>query len=201
MERYIVQKYIEGKTDWAQVPEISINRYQFKPEAVVTATARLCWTDSALLVHMQAAEENILTRFSGDYDPVYRDSCLELFISPCAEDQRYFNFECNSNGATYFGFGYGRHDRMRLHPANIRSLFSIDVKRYDNIWTLDYRFPLSVFKLFFPDIQFKSGMRMRGNFYKCGNDIQPLHELMWNQIENDKSDFHQPEFFGELVLG
>ena len=44
------------------------------------------------------------------------------------------------------------------------------------------------------------GMRMKGNFYKCGDHLQKPHFLSWNPIHVDRPDFHRPEFFGELVF-
>ena len=66
--------------------------------------------------------------------------------------------------------------------------------------TLQYDIPHSFIRLFIPEFDPVSGHRMHANFYKCGDDIQPEHELMWNPITNGNADFHQPEFFGELVL-
>ena len=39
---------------------------------------------------------------------------------------------------------------------------------------------------------------MRGNFYKCGNQLPKPHFLSWNPIPTDNVQFHCPEFFGEL---
>ena len=112
----------------------------------------------------------------------------------------YFNFEMNPFGASYLGFGHGRNDLVRLHPGNVRELFNIRTSIDDSSWTLQYDIPHSFIRLFIPEFDPVSGHRMRANFYKCGDDIQPEHELMWNPITNGNADFHQPEFFGELVL-
>lgn len=197
---YTVLSCANGKIDWECVPILQIDYYQIEPQLPVSATAQLCWNSDAIFVKMTADEPKILARFTGDYDPVCADSCLEMFISPYADDSRYFNFECNPNGATNFGFGYGRNDRMRLHPRNIHSLLEIEMFREENTWGVLFKLPIEVLRLFQPDFVLCAGKRMRANFYKCGDDIKPNHELMWNPITNGKTDFHQPCFFGELLI-
>ena len=199
MKRYIVPHF-EKDIDWRRVDELHIDQYQFAPQRAVKATAKVCWTAHALHVHMTAKEPEILAQYHGDCDPVYEDSCLEMFVCPCAGDDRYFNLECNPNGSMYFGFGYGRDDRMRLHPADIRALLAVKTNVKEDEWMADFALSRDTIALFFPDFHFKSGARMRANFYKCGNRITPPHELMWSPITNGKQDFHQSEFFGELIL-
>lgn len=200
MKEYVVPHFKDAAIDWERVDAVQIDQYQFAPPLPVRASAQICWTDRALHVRMQAQEPQILARYTGDCDPVYEDSCLELFVSPCAGDGRYFNIECNPNGAMYFGFGYGRNDRMRLHPADIRRLLCVQTCVSGDAWSACFELPQAVIALFFPGFRFASGMHMRANLYKCGNCVVPMHELMWNPITNGKQDFHQPEFFGEMIL-
>ena len=164
------------------------------------AFAQLCWDETHLYVCLSATEPNILARFDDDQSSVCRDSCLEMFLNPIASDGRYFNIEINPNGASFFGFGHDRYDLMRLHPWNVRELLNIKTVVTGNFWSVSYCIPANVIQLFMPEFELKSGHRMRANFYCCGDDIVPVHELMWNPITNGNSDFHQPEFFGDLLL-
>lgn len=200
MKTYTVMYCKQNKVNWEMVPVLSIDCYQVKPVIPVEAKAQVCWTEDALLVRLCAKEPQILARFSGDQDPVCRDSCLEIFLCPIAGDGRYFNFECNPNAATYFGFGFGREDRMRLHPGDIRELLSINMFQSGDQWGVTFRLPIKVIRLFMPEFILQAGIKMRANFYKCGDDILPNHELMWSPITNGRTDFHQSEFFGELQL-
>lgn len=200
MKTYTVIRNVEERIDWTKISGVRIETWIEEPKLPVTAAAQLCWDQTHLHVFMSAEEPVIVARFKDDMSMVCRDSCLEMFISPIAEDRRYFNFEMNPFGASYLGFGHGRNDLVRLHPGNVRELFNIRTSIDDSSWTLQYDIPHSFIRLFIPEFDPVSGHRMRANFYKCGDDIQPEHELMWNPITNGNADFHQPEFFGELVL-
>ena len=197
---YKVVKRQKENIDWSEVPKLKIDQYQAKPQLPVEAAAQMCRDDEAFYVHMEATEDNILARFTGEDDMVCRDSCLECFISPDTADGRYFNIEINPNGATYLGVGNNIKDLVRLHPDNIRDLFSIKTFRNGNTWGLNYRIPFDFIRSYMPHFTPEKGLVMRANFYKCGDDINPVHELSWSPITNGNPDFHQPEFFGELIL-
>ena len=45
-----------------------------------------------------------------------------------------------------------------------------------------------------------SGLRLRGNFYSCG-DLSPApYYAAWSEVDTGTPDFHRPEYFGELLL-
>lgn len=201
MNRYTIPKCSGDSADWKDVPEVRIAYNLVESPFPVQASAQMCWSESAIHVLMTAQEEPILARFTGNCDPVCHDSCLEIFLSPIVGDMRYFNFEFNPNGACYFGFGSGRENLMRLHPWDLQKLLSVKTWREGNRWGVCFDIPLETIRLFMPEFTLYEGRRMRGNFYKCCEDLSPTHELVWNPITNGVSDFHQPEFFGELVLG
>ncbi len=89
MNRYVVKHVTIWKQDWTDVPDIQVDKYQKQPELPVRVTAQLCWTDDALHLRMCATEPEIRASYIGDNDPVYEDSCLEMFLSPCFDDGRY----------------------------------------------------------------------------------------------------------------
>lgn len=199
MNKYVV-KQISNQINWSLISEMKINNYIEKPILPVLAAAQMCWDKEYLHVRLTAKESEILARFVGDADPVCQDSCLEMFLCPIAEDSRYFNIEVNPNGASFFGFGHNREDIIRLHPWNVRELLNIETYQEGNFWSVRFDIPERVIRLFMPEFSLKKGHRMRANFYKCGEDIKPAHEMIWNPITNGNSDFHQSEFFGDLIL-
>lgn len=200
MKKYSLMHINTDKINWSAVPKLQINEVFDEPLFPFEATAQLCWTDNAIHVHMESREASVLARFEGDYEMPCKDSCLEMFFSPMAPDLKYFNFECNPNGATFLGIGYDRYDLERLHPDNIRELLSIRTKAKEKSWSLDFSFPESFIKKYFPEFEIKQGKIMRANFYRCADDGLPVCEMMWNRITNGNTDFHQPQFFGELEL-
>ena len=58
--------------------------------------------------------------------------------------------------------------------------------------------PLSAFA--FHKIESFEGLRVRANFYKCGNALPHKHFLSWAEILTPRPDFHRPEYFKEIVL-
>ena len=200
MNTYMIKRRTGGAADWSRVPQARLEYALVQPPAPVTAAAQLCWDDAGLYVRLTAREPQILARFTGESDPVCRDSCLELFLCPLADDPRYFNIELNPNGACFFGFGRGRVDLIRLHPWDVRRMLAIEPFREHDLWGVSYCVPQSVIRLFMPGFTLRAGLHMRANFYKCGDDLCPPHELCWSPITNGVTDFHQPAFFGDLYL-
>jgi len=195
--------HVESKpTDWSGIPELELAYCFDKSPLTERVYARVCWSGEAFHVQLRAVESAILARYTRHTDPVWTDSCLEMFFSPVDGDGRYFNFECNPNGAVCFGFGYGRYDRIRLLPfADLKTLCSLETVRTDDGWGVNFSMPEEVIRLFFPEFSLESGRKMHANFYKCGEDLPQNDERMWSPITNGNSDYHQSEFFGELILG
>ena len=67
-------------------------------------------------------------------------------------------------------------------------------------WEVAYMVPFNLIKKYIPEYQYKEGMTIRSNFYKCGKMTQFPHHGIWNPMSLEKPDFHRPEYFGEIVL-
>jgi hypothetical protein len=57
-------------------------------------------------------EDNVRCECTKRDDPVYTDSCLELFLMPVQGDNRYINFEVNPKGIYLSQIGTCRNDRV-----------------------------------------------------------------------------------------
>ncbi|MBQ3865616.1 MAG: hypothetical protein II776_01845 [Clostridia bacterium] len=144
-------------------------------------------------------ETEPLARFKKPGDPVYKDSCLELFcnFAPKLGD-RYFNFEMNANGAYLVGFGAGRHDRV---TPFISKKFTVRPAVMDSFWDVMLFVPEEMIEAAYGrEIDFCDGYEMRANVYKCGEDVKIPHWLCWSPINTEKPDFHRPEQFGSFLL-
>ena len=53
---------------------------------------------------------------------------------------------------------------------------------------------------YIPEYQYSDGMKIRTNFYKCGDNTELPHYGIWNPIPLEEPDFHQPDYLGEVVL-
>ncbi len=67
------------------------------------------------------------------------------------------------------------------------------------MWEIAYTVPADWMELWF-GVRPHSGLEMRGNFYKCGDNTRFEHYGMWNPVKSDHPDFHRPESFGKLIL-
>lgn len=133
------------------------------------------------------------TQFNGD---VYRDSCLEWFFKPLADDPRYLNVEVNARGVALIGFGRSRAERVRL-PALPEGMEIRASAHRGAWWAVAYRVPDALLRALYGRAP-EPGEAMAGNFYKCDESIHP-HFGSWNPIDWPKPDFHRPECFGALA--
>ena len=159
------------------------------------------YSDRSLLIKYYVREKHARALYTRPNDPVYKDSCVEFFIS-FREQEEYYNFEFNCAGTCLLGFGPEKNDRkgapeniieMIQHHATLKPSNSI----HTNIaWELTLIIPLKAF--WFHQLTTLKGENCRVNFFKCGDDLPEPHFLSWNKIETDKPDFHIREFFGTL---
>lgn len=135
-------------------------------------------------------------------DPVYKDSCVEFFIS-FGKERDYYNLEFNCLGSCSVAYGPGRQGRKSL-PGNLTDKIQSGtwIKSGDTrngiYWELTLVIPFEVFLHHQP--LSLDGVECRANFYKCGDDLPVPHFLSWNKIEAEEPDFHKPEFFGSLYF-
>ncbi|MBQ7600824.1 MAG: carbohydrate-binding family 9-like protein [Lachnospiraceae bacterium] len=166
----------------------------------IRAFAQLLWDEEAFYVRLWAEEARVRREEHGPLGMPCEDSCLEFFFAPCPPDRRYFNLEFNPNACLYLGIGSSIRDLTRLVPENAEELFCPEVRMTEGGWEIRYRVPFSFVRRFFPDFRPHPGMKLRGNFYKCGDLTEREHYLSWNPISVIPVSFHRPDDFGELVL-
>ncbi len=197
MKRYTIVK-TNGMPDWDNIPAVQIDVERVKTDHGITAQAQLCWDEAGIYVRLCAKEKNIRAELTEKLDPIWQDSCLEFFFRP-TEDLHYFNIEFNANCALCLGYGTGKEDLTRLVVWNHMKLFTPEVIRTDDGWEITYIVPFEFVRRFFRDFTPKSGLKMYGNFYKCGDKTLQPHYMRWNPIPEGRS-FHSPEDFGSLIL-
>jgi hypothetical protein len=193
---------------WELIPALTIKDYLWLDNGYMPRVeARAGFSEHYLYVYFKAFEKRVRVRHMGFQDPVYTDSCVELFIDPFPEKGLgYINFETNAAGALLAGFGKGRHARKRLSPedlAGFRIVASIhgpiDGPYGADFWTVRYRIPLMLFKNYYGDT-IRPGLEGRANFYKCGDETEFPHYGAWSPPRTEAPDFHRPEFFGKIVF-
>lgn len=164
---------------------------------------RIAHSQQGILINYQVEEEAVRAKYGEDNGSVWTDSCVEFFLIP-ANDGIYYNIETNCAGTVLIGAGADRNTRERA-PQEILS----QIQRWSSLgrepfservgkctWELSLIIPYTSF--FKHSIQSLAGATIRGNFYKCGDELPTPHFLSWNRIEIEKPDFHRPDYFGEL---
>ena len=162
-------------------------------------------TSDAFLIHYRVEEQSTRAVAVKDNDNVWEDSCAEFFISPAA-DGLYYNIECNCAGTLLLGVGEGRNNRQ-LAASEITKLIDrwatlgrtpFDTRNQPAQWELALYIPYAVF--FRHNITNLDGLTLRGNFYKCGDNLPVPHFISWSPIGTPQPDFHCPQYFGELKI-
>jgi hypothetical protein len=135
---------------------------------------------------------------------IYKDSCVEFFISPGEEN--YYNFEFSCIGTTHLAWGPGRHNRKFVDPVIIKKLeiesslgdqpFGEKTGNFN--WELMIRIPLECFA--FSNLSTFKGLKAKANFFKCGDETLEPHFVTWNPVKTTSPDYHRPEFFGEVLF-
>ena len=122
--------------------------------------------------HIRAVE----TRTNGE---VYKDSCVEFFISPDGEN--YYNFEFSCIGTIHLAFGSGRGNRKFVEPATVEKIeikstlgnkpFEAKSGHYE--WEMMIRIPIESFA--YSNLESFNELKAAANFYKCGDETAVPH--------------------------
>ncbi|MDR1805211.1 MAG: carbohydrate-binding family 9-like protein [Clostridium sp.] len=160
--------------------------------------------DEALYVKLSTREREPRALYTERDQPVYEDSCLEVFLQPRLDDKRYINLESNANSTLWSAIGERRDGRRFLReladPAAIASPENF-VDKAGGLWGLLFTIPLGLLKeLYGADFSFHDGQAMRGNFYKCGDKTPLPHWGAWRPVTENPPGFHNPECFGNIIL-
>ena len=158
---------------------------------------------TCIFLKFHVIEDCLKVSYRQSNDPVYKDSCVEFFISLDNVDE-YYNFEFNCIGTCLSAFGTKIKKQRQFLPAAV-----IDkIKRLAIIkagkntvgglvsWELTVVIPIDVFS--YHNITTLEGLNCQANFYKCGDNMPQPHFITWNEIKAGEPNFHLPEYFGRL---
>lgn len=169
---------------------------------VPATTFKLLRGPEGLSVLMHTNETHLRAEIKEQNGLVCLDSCMEFFFKPTPWDDRFLNFELNPKGVLHLGLGSKRQNRQLI--TDDRKIFDIVSVANEGDWTLKYYIPDSFIEKYFGDAVISPPGNTtniaRANFYKCGEDTDHSHFASWSEIETTKSDFHLPDFFGQLVF-
>jgi hypothetical protein len=165
-------------------------------------TFSIAYTAHSILLKYRVKEKYFKADYHNTNDPVFNDSCVELFIA-FDNDINYYNFEFNALGTALVEYGSDKNARLGVKTQLIQAITS---KHHINTgtgeqgsfthWELLLNIPFTVFEHHY--ITTLQGRVCSANFYKCGDGLPVPHFLSWNNIIYPKPNFHLPKFFGRL---
>jgi len=169
-----------------------------------TAGFAIAHTGKSILIKFYVEEKQLNAVSRPPNDAVHKDNCVEFFLS-VDNNATYYNMEFNCLGSAKIAYGAGKAGRKFLTPQLIEKIgrhLSLDVEQTISHnkfrWTMLLDIPVSIFTV--NGINNFTGLKAKGNFHKCGDDLTEPHYLTWNNINTAEPDFHQPAFFGNLIF-
>jgi len=175
--------------------------------------ARLAWDDVALHAIFRVEDRWLRGVHTAYQAPVYRDSCVELFLAPRL-GRGYLNFELSCAG----GLLLSHVEDPRRTPGGfarfrpVEAMLGRRVERCTSLggrveperagpirWCAALRIPFEWLALFFGPCAPRPDSVWRANLYKCADDSAHPHWASWSPI-GERLDCHQPARFGELVF-
>lgn len=202
---YIVPLFTDKK-DAKGIPEVSISSFHWekngysRPESYA---AMFAVENEGIYASLWSFEYNIRCECTKRDDPVYTDSCLELFLMPVEGDSRYINFEMNKNGVYLSQIGEKRENRVFIKDVTplepVISPFKLN-KNGKTAWGCKIFLPDSfIADVYKTDYSTKES-NIKGNFYKCADSSITPHYGAFFPVTTLPPGFHNPDCFGSIIL-
>ena len=223
--------FVDGnldEPDWARVPVVGTFRVYptdvpETSEAGDTTEIRMLWDNDNLYVAFKANDRDILATRTRRQEDVYNDDCVEVFVSPFADNPAiYTNIEINALG-TYLSevhqlkpsellrklpgvrdSDYSARPNVhwfvpglqigRLHQGTMNNESDVD-----SWWVIEESIPFSSFKYLGMKSKPKIGDVWRFNLYRIGGKLNPPRRNLFF-IPEPLSN-HSPQYFGRLIFG
>lgn len=191
---------------WQAVPSAPIDSFHW--EATIPyrpqSFAQLCAvTDVGFLARLWSFEENPRITCQKRNDPVWCDSCLELFLCPVEGNGTYLNFEMNPAGVYLAQIGPQREGRVFLDTLTALEPtvepFRITTHGKTG-WGVNLCIPQALIAEAFGIPYSVKPATLRGNFYKCGDKTPTPHYGAHFPVDDAGLGFHNPACFGTITL-
>lgn len=177
---------------WEEVEPMWINHALWGTTYQPECFAKMAYIEKdAIYLNMFVTETNPKAIYTKPQDPVYKDSCMECFLNVNPKQDKYLNIEVNALGTMLVGFGKDRHDRQKIVLENKPFIF-----KNDRGWGFTLMLEESDVLSLFGEI----ADHWKANFYKCGDETDPMHFLSWQEVKEEKPNFHCSQWFGELEV-
>lgn len=195
----LISETLDLEIEPLKLETVNWDEFPYRPDVGV----QVAYNDNELFLQYKVSEQLVKAEVAESNGRVWTDSCVEFFLSPEGNDV-YYNLEMNCIGTALLGFRKKGDETVHASNeqiASIRRISSLGNSPFPELkkqteWQITVAIPWTVF--FKHDLKPVSGKKMRGNFYKCGDELSVPHFVSWTKIDTEKPAFHMPEFFGGL---
>ena len=187
--------------DWARVPVGAIDSFHWETPPPFRPKSRfqLCFVQGqGVFARLWTDETPVRCVCSERDDPVYEDSCLELFFAPRAE-KGYLNVEMNLRGVFLAQFGKGREDRAFVRDLTALSPAVMPLPCETGWGVACFLSSELLGALTGAPFDASSGT-YRGNFYKCGDKTAVPHFAAFSPVGAMPPGFHAPAQFATILI-
>lgn len=160
-------------------------------------TARLCAVSGkGIFARLVSCEPEFRAVCTKRDDPVYTDSCMELFFRPFEDDDRYLNFEINPLCCCLSAIGTDRNARTFLREIT-DTAFTVSPLEVDGGWGVELFIPERLIcEAYGKSFAVSNNFCIYANVYKCAELAKRPHYQALFFVGTEQPDFHRPEFFG-----
>lgn len=189
-----------GEINWDEVAEERLEFSNWSSAVHYNTYFRMCFKkNEGIYLKMRTDEAELRAVCTKRDEPVWQDSCMEFFICAVEGRDEYINFEMNSNGAYLTEFGKGKTDRVYLKTlTKIRPQVSTNVN--GDGWSLELFVPCELISEAYNTLFDAGACRIKGNFYKCGDETKRVHYGSYSQMTTLPPGFHNPACFAEIII-
>jgi hypothetical protein len=195
----LVSETLDQDVPGLKLETLNWEEFPYLPDVGV----QIAYNYNELFLQYKVNEQSVKAEQGANNSKVWTDSCVEFFLSPDRNDV-YYNLEMNCIGTALLGFRKKGDPTEHAPDELINSIRRISTlgnttfheKKEQTAWKITVAIPWKVF--FKHNLTPVKGKKMRGNFYKCGDELSVPHFVSWTKIDSEKPAFHMPEFFGGL---
>lgn len=195
----LISETLDMEIEPLRIETVNWEEFPYLPKVSV----QIAYNDHELFLQYKVTEQSVKAEITETNGRVWTDSCVEFFLSPEGNDE-YYNLEMTCIGTALLGFKKKGEPAERATEeliTGIRRISSLGTKPFperkkETSWQITTAIPWEIY--FKHQLKPVSGKKMRGNFYKCGDELSVPHFVSWTKIKTAKPSFHMPEFFGGL---
>ncbi|WP_235941112.1 carbohydrate-binding family 9-like protein [Cyclobacterium roseum] len=199
------------KPEWKEVPAADISLHMGEKPAFSPRTQVKLRYDKQNIYGIFKVEDRFVQALVQEINgPVSTDSCVEFFFSPdVSKPLEYFNLEINAAGVPLFH--HVTSPRKEYEVVNSELIKKIEIAhslpgevipeiKEATTWYIEFRLPVELLKQYRTITSPAPGVVWKANFYKTGSRTSNPHYITWNEVINQRPDFHLPKYFGNLIF-